>query len=138
MISTVVRFLLILGILTLFISYAPSHFQKGGVLRHYYLLIPSILFLCSLIWILPKSELSLSERIVLSFVAPLIALIISTFWLMEVFISWRYSDKTWVLWKDDERIITNTVYYSITILLVVVIIEIYKRVKQHIKKPNVS
>ena len=134
--SRIIRFIIIAVILTSWIIYAPSHFQKGGVDNIYYKLIPGIIFVCSAVWILPNSKLKLSEKLVLSIFSPLIALFISTLFLMELFIQLRYADKTWFLWENDERIITNTVYYSITIILVIGIIEVYKRMNLLTTKPK--
>lgn len=134
--SSTSRLLIITGILTFWIIYSPSPFQKGGVDIIYYTLIPAIMLVCSMICILPNRELKIIERLILSILVPLVALIISTVFLMELFIQTRYSDKTWALWENDERILTNSVYYSITVVLMIGIIKVYKRIKLLATKPK--
>ena len=127
-----VRLLTIFSIITLWIIYAPSHFQKGGVDSILYWLVPGIIFSCSIIWV-SSNTFKLIEKVLLAGISSFLSLLVSTFFIAEQFIKIRYSDKTWFLWDTDERLIMNAVYYGTTILLVIISIELYILTKNKIQ-----
>jgi len=108
----------------------PSHFQKGGVNRHYYYLIPAGIYISAFVWILFNKNYKWIERIGLAIISPFVALFISTFFIMPPYLLLRYRTKTWFLWENQERIITNAIYYGVTFLLVYSLIEQYKWIKK--------
>lgn len=124
------RIIAVITTLSFWICYMPSHFQKGGVNRHYYYLIPAGIYISAFVWILFNKNYKWIERIGLAIISPFVALFISTFFIMPPYLLLRYRTKTWFLWENQERIITNAIYYGVTFLLVYSLIEQYKWIKK--------
>lgn len=129
MVSRIISLALVVLILLLWIFNTPSHEQKGGIAPLFYKLIPMVVYLCSAILIFPDKTLSLLEKLILFVVVPFFSLLVSVVYLMTWFIEIRYSDKTWVLWEDDERIIANSFFYGVLFLLIIGMVFLYKKMR---------
>lgn len=107
---------------------APNIFQKGGVNQIHFTILLALIFISVLIYTFRFRIKSNLERI---FMVGTITVLSSIFSLVTtyLYVQFRYSDKTWFLWENPDKLIANMILFFSILLSVFGLSELYFKLR---------
>ena len=120
---------LITTVLLLWIILTPSHFQKGGVDRDFYVVIALFVTAISVLlnWLFAKMHWL--ERIIVPLVFAFLSLFLTSLIIVPFLIDVLYNDKSWFFWETRHRILINTIYYGLNVVVLLILSSFYFKVR---------
>jgi hypothetical protein len=120
----------LLLVLSSWIVYSPSHFQKGGVDRDFYYYIALFVTVLSLLITIQYTDFHWLERLLIAFPISFTSLFLTTIILGPMFVELLYGDKTFYLWETNHSILVNAMYYGLNTLIMTLFSFVYFNVRR--------
>lgn len=96
----------------------PSVYQKGGVEFWVIPTICSYSWICALLLTMSAGRVGLIAKLAFSILWGAAAVFVSAMLTTQLFVTWRYGDKTWFLWNTPDRLVTNFVFFGTIVAMI--------------------
>ena len=113
-------------------AFMPSVYQKGGVDFNYFYFIAVMAFVFSLLVTFLRT-IKFPAGFMLSAFNTVIALYVTAFSMFKV-VDFIYGENTFQLWETKHRLFVNAIFYGMIILLQMLMVSIYKRIRRKMAK----
>lgn len=107
---------------------APNIFQKGGVNQIHFTILLALIFISVLIYTFRFRIKRNLERILMVTIITLMSSMFSLT-ITYLYIQFKHSDKTWMLWENPDKLIANMVLFFSILLSVFGLSELYFKLK---------